>query len=459
MMKNPIFHTLLMFLNVANLLAQTGVGIYDFSTIPQTNLENPAYSTLKQGHVSIPLLGNQQVFAGSSGATAYDVFAKNAIPFNEKLQTAVYNMNSDDTFLMQQQSELINIGYQYQDYYLSFGIYEEGLLYSNFPSGLSKLFYEGTSYLDKKYAIDGYKTQSNLTTVYHFGAQKQWNADTNVGIRIKIYNQGFDARVTGATGQIFTSNGTDNLYRYTLEDANINVHTSGIVLDNYDVVDQNYVVKNILISGNKGLGFDLGFTRNYESNWYLSSSLLDLGFIAHTKNAKNYSAKGTYTTEGIELQFDAQNPEYYWRKLETEFIENVNYQETDKAYFTLRPIQWNTLLMKKLNKRRLAECANMSNNQTERDYRAAWGVFSKIQIYNKSIFPTASVFYEHYFGNFLDVRASYSANRFSYTNLGAVASFTIWKINLYTSVDNILGLTNLAKTNSADVQFGLNIIW
>jgi hypothetical protein len=458
-MKNIIFQTIIMLLFGSNLLAQTGVGIYDFSDIPQTNLENPAYKTHNQGHVSIPVLGNHQVFIGSSGITANDVFAKNAIPFNEKLQTAVYNMNSDDVFLVQQQSELINIGYQYQDYFLSFGIYEEGLLYSNFPSGLSKLFYEGTTYLDKKYAIDGYSIQSNITSVYHFGAQKQWNEDTNIGIRLKIYNQGLDARVTNAKGRIFTSLGTDNLYRYTLENADLEVHTSGLVIKNYDEVDQNYIIKNVLLSGNKGIGIDLGYTRNYESNWYLSTSLLDLGFIAHTKNTKNYSAKGTFSTEGIELQYDVNNPEDYWNNLETEFDKRVDYQENDDTYFSLRPIQWNTMLMKKLKKRRLAECTYLPNTRTERDYGAAWGVFTKIQVYNRSLFPSASVFYEHYFGNFLDVRASYSANRFSYTNLGATASFKIWKINLYSSVDNILGLTNLAKTNSADVQFGLNVIW
>ncbi len=438
---------------------QSSAGIYDFSNIPQTNLLNPAYKTYNKGHVALPMLGNHQVFGGSSGVVLDDVFANNQVSIEEKLKTSIYNMSDKDVFLVRQTSEIINIGYHYKDYNLSFGIYEELNVFSNFPKSLSEFFYEGTSNLGKKYSIDGYSMQSNALAVYHIGVQKKLNNKTSIGLRFKLYNEAFDARSSGNSGIISVQSGEDNIYKYELSHAKVQTHTSGVVLDSYDFTDKSYIINKLFFSGNKGLGLDIGFTKNINEKWDFSTSLLDLGFIVHTHDVKNYSAQGDFSTEGIELIFDETNPTEYWTSLENDFKESLHYKETEKAYLALRHIQWNAMIKYKINKRRLAECSYTQTNKREFDYQIAMGGYTSVQLYNGVVFPSVSAFYERNFSNFLQMRAHYTVNRFSYTNIGITSSFHIWKLNLFASVDNIIGLTNLAKTNSVSAQFGLNVVF
>jgi len=453
---------LLFFISIfVNLISfgQAAVGIYDFSNIPQTNLLNPAYKSENKWHIALPMLGNHQVFGGSSGVVLNDVFANNNVPIEEKLKTSMYNMSANDVFLAQQTAEIINIGYHYKDYYLSFGIYEELNIFSNFPKDLSELFYEGTSKLGKKYSLDGYSMQTNAIAVYHLGAQKKLNDKTNIGLRIKIYNEAFDSRSSGNSGIISVESGEDNIYRYELSQVKVQAHTSGVVLNSYDFIDNSFIIHKLFFSGNKGLGFDIGFTKSLDENWDISSSLLDVGVIVHTRDVKNYSAIGNFSTEGVELLFDETNTTNYWNVLENDFKESIQYKETENPYLTMRPMQWNGMIKYKFKKSRLAQCSYVSTNSSKVDYKSALGGFSSVQLYNGVVFPAFSAFYERNFTDFLQMRAHYTVNRFSYTNIGITSSFHIWKLNLFTSVDNIIGLTNLAKTNSVAAQFGLNVVF
>jgi hypothetical protein len=64
--------------------------------------------------------------------------------------------------------------------------------------------------------------------------------------------------------------------------------------------------KKALFGGDLGLGFDLGFTY-YPQNKQLTASLVDVGFVSHSKDVESFTYKGVYQYEGIKSNFTGTN--------------------------------------------------------------------------------------------------------------------------------------------------------
>lgn len=59
------------------------------------------------------------------------------------------------------------------------------------------------------------------------------------------------------------------------------------------------VISSSLFGGNYGMGIDVGFSYKWDRQWRVTASLVDLGFIYHTKNTREISASGNYEFDGI----------------------------------------------------------------------------------------------------------------------------------------------------------------
>jgi hypothetical protein len=84
-----------------------------------------------------------------------------------------------------------------------------------------------------------------------------------------------------------------------------------------------------------------------------------------------------------------------------------------------------------------------------------------LHLYNifrpKGLQFAATLFYYRRFTNFLGVKATYTIDSFSATNMGLGLVADIGIINFYLAADNLLVYQNLAKANSVSLQLGLNI--
>ncbi len=58
----------------------------------------------------------------------------------------------------------------------------------------------------------------------------------------------------------------------------------------------------------------------------------------------------------------------------------------------------------------------------------------------------------------LALKTTYTANKFTLTNIGLGVNFQAGPINLYLMADNLLAYRNIAASNYTSFQFGLNII-
>lgn len=440
--------------------------LYNFNEIPQSLLLNPATEIQSKLYVGVPLLSGIHLNAGISGVTAYDLFAPDGVNFNNKVRDVIYRMGSNDVISSNVQIDIINVGFEnknpYNKVFYSFGIYQEVDFFMNWPRDPALLAYEGNiNQIGEPFDLSHVAVEAEVLTVYHFGISKKIDKKLTVGARAKIYSSAYNINSTRNRGKFTTSLGTNNVYAHRI-DADMQLQSSGFPLiedieeDDFEYDPVSHIKKSMFLGGNLGLGFDLGFTYHFSEKLTLTGSVLDVGFIRQSKSPQTYNFKGDYTFEGFEFVF----PEVidvggqlndYWQDLKDE-LEGM-YNKDNNAYTTWRPIKFNSSIEYKFGKPYTEDCDCLFDDDV---YMNAIG--AHLYMISRPRAPQAAltVFYSRRLFNSLTAKATYTVDKFSFTNVGFGVSFNYGNFNFYTLADNLLGYQNLADTHSVSVQFGFN---
>lgn len=445
--------------------------IYGMSEIPQSLMVNPGGVVPQDMHIGIPFLSQLHINAGSSGVTVYDIFQSSDTSINDRITTAIFQMDNADFFTVTQQLELINIGWRSKwDYYFSGGMYQELDMITYFPKDLAILGWEGNrEYLDYEFDLGEINTSGDLLTVYHFGANKKVSDRLTLGVRAKVYSSIFNYRSTDNRGTFVTrlGDGSQNIYDHVLEDAHVSVQTSGIgsLIDNENVNNANDVMRHALgrafFGGNLGVGMDVGANYDITNRLTASASILDFGTIFHSNDVENYRASGSYTLTGINLIFpplnDGDNALPYYENLEDEITEQVPVDTLYNSYSTMRPLKVNAGLVYTFGKLiNLDDC-----NCLVRANNAKGEQSVGLQFYSlfrpKTPQMAATLFYYRRFADFLSGKVTYTVDTYGTDNvgLGLVGDFNTF--NVYIAADNLLRYGNIAKANSVSLQLGFNL--
>lgn len=437
--------------------AQNKQVLYDFAGLPQSLLLNPATDFQGKFHVGVPGLSQISFQVGFSGFSAYDLLADNNVPINDKIKNIYQSYGKKEFFSLNQQLEILNIGFRYRNNnYISFGYYQELDVLVKFPKDLIDLYYNGNTVLDRKYSVSKLAAQAELLGVFHVGISRQMNEFTRVGGRIKIYSSVASATTKQNTGYLYTEDGTDNIYKQHLANVDLLLETSGIQLPDEIDMDQAYVQNQFLFGGNLGIGVDLGFTYKPEDQWEITGSIQDLGFIYYTKNVESYRVKGNYQLDGFELDFDPDTPDNYWNDLKDEFNERVPLDTVYTNYINFRPTKLNASVSYSFGKKRRDNC-HFVNKVSPYAHKVGAHLFSRLSVVHSYI--AATLFYERRFGKILATKVTYTADPFSFANVGLGISARAGAFNMYATADNLLGLRNVYAMQSVNIQLGMNFIF
>ena len=455
-MKKILFFILV--LSVVKISAQNKQVLYDFAELPQTLLLNPGAETNYKFHFGMPFLSGFSIGYGSSEVVLTDVFALDNKNINDKVSTMLNSLSSRDFVKFNSQIEIFNGGFRGdQNTYFSFGFYEEIDAISYFPKDIITLFNEGNNaYLNKSFSASQLRYKVDVLGVIHAGVSRKINDQLTLGGRFKIYSSALNLESTNNTGTFTTVLGTDNIYKHYLSTININARTSGLVVDDEYQEDSNEYLKNTFLGGNLGIGFDFGFTFHINPQLEFSASILDFGFINHTKNIKNTTTKGNFIFEGIKFSYDANNPKDYWEQIDDDFKEQLPTKDNQESYISWRPTKLNAALKYSFGERRSKICYD---NTYKDFYTDALG----IQVYSvfRPLSPQLALtgFYQKSITNKIHTKVTYTIDDFSYANIGAGLSAQFGKVNLYGMLDNILEYSNLSAANSLSLQVGINLIF
>ncbi len=451
---------------VTQVCAQNKQLLYNVDDLPQTLLSNPGASIAFEKHIGVPFLSGFSVSAGSSGVSTYDIFQEGG-DINTRIRDAIFRLDNKDSFVVNQQLELVSFGWKskFTENYYSAGLYQETDVIAYFPKDIAILAYEGNAnFIDVPFQFSDISVAAEVISVYHFGVNKEISKKLRVGGRAKLYMSIVNINSTDNEGVFITRSTPNgpNFLQHQVQGANVTANTSGLRSFVDDNAGAGKAVGRAILSNNLGVGFDIGATYTIDDHWTATGSIIDVGAIFHTKDLKNYRLSGSYETDGIELQFpDVLNGEDltdYWQNLQDEFEENLPYEDSLQAsYTTWRPTKFNASINRGFGTNLNGDC-DCTNSGVDR-YATNVGA----QLYAikrpRGFQGAATLYVDRTWNRFLRTKMTYTYDAFSNRNIGLLLSTKINKFNVYLAADNILDYTNLAKAQSASVQFGFQLIF
>lgn len=436
--------------------------LYNFTSVPQSLLTNPGSDVKYNWYFGIPLLSGISANIGSSGFSAYDLFADNGVDFNAKLRNVLFSTTRKDRLAVNEQIELFNGGFKIAgeqgDSYISFGMYQEFDFMGYVPKDIAILALDGNrDYLGKVFNLGDLNVKAEMLSVFHLGFHKNINKKLILGARGKIYSSIYNATSTNNSGYIYTIPSSVTVYEQMIY-SDLQLNTSGIA--QYDDADKDpNVVKDItkraFLGGNLGLGFDAGLTYYPKKNIQLTASVIDFGFIKHTKEVESLTFKGTYKFEGVVPKFSSGGSaeEGY-----QEFKDAVSLDTLYADYTTWRPTKLNTSIQFSFEEEVSEDC-NCLNYDPETIYKSAVGAQLFVMSTPRTPLVAFTTYYRRKIFNSLQMKATYTIDSYSYKNIGLGLSSMFGPVNFYVLADNLLKYKDVAKANSLSFQLGLNVIF
>ena len=432
--------------------------LYGFAELPQTMSLNPGAETNFKFHVGIPLLSGFSSSFGSNNLVLTDLFLDNDVDFNDKVSTVLNRLSERDYVQLNSQIEVLNGGFRFNDKtYFSFGFYNEIDIITYFPKDIVVLGIEGNAaYLNRSFSLSQLLFKADVLGVLHAGITRKIDKKLTLGARLKIYSSSLNARTNNNSGTFTTVEGQNNIYTQYLHNVNVNIETSGITRNDEVLDNASNIITETFLGGNLGLGLDFGFTYHVTNQLEITGSIIDFGFINYSKNVKNYTAKGSFIFEGINFEYNSENPRNYWQELDDAFKEQLPSEENNISYIAWRPTKINTSLKYSFGEQTSKLCYD--NN-----YKDYFSNAVGVQLFTifRPLSPQVALtgFYERVFAKKFQAKITYTLDDYSLYNIGAGLSAQIGPVNFYGTVGNIMEYSNLGKANSVSFQVGINLIF
>ena len=206
--------------------------------------------------------------------------------------------------------ELISFGWKsrFKERYFSAGLYQELDAIIYFPRDLAVLGYSGNAdFIGTTFDFNDLSVAAEVLSVYHFGVNQRINDKLRLGVRAKLYSSIFNVNSTGNRGGFSTTQTPQgpNFLSHDLTAIDITANTSGLQSLTDGGGSASGVLSRAIISGNLGLGVDIGGTYSLNEKITLTASLLDLGVIFHNSDLRNYRVRGSFSLQGIDFSFPA----------------------------------------------------------------------------------------------------------------------------------------------------------
>lgn len=431
---------------------------FSFAESPQTLLLNPGAETNFRSHYGIPMLSDVSFDIGITGFKLNDLFSNDSRTFRTRFEAVLNKINATDYLSFNTKIDVLNIGFRLdKKTYLSFGFYEEIDFISYLPKDFIELFYYGNEpFINRNFSLAQVSMKGDFLGVFHAGISKKISEKLNIGARAKIYSSSINIESLNNFGTFNSSTSTDNIIRQSLNNINGQVRTSGIVDSDDEYIDNpNEYFSRTFLGGNLGLGLDVGLTYHFTSQLEFTASLLDIGFVKHSKNTKNFNIEGDYVLDGLNFEYDTSSLSNYWQQIEQDFRDRVITEETQEAYTSWRPMKINAAFKYSFGERREKSC--YSKTHKEYYYNAIGFQIHNIMRPIKPQFSFTS-FYEASLSKKVHTKFTHTINDYSAVIFGAATSLQLGKLYVYGGLDNLLGVADVSTANSVAFNFGFNIV-
>ncbi|MCB9232262.1 MAG: OmpA family protein [Bacteroidia bacterium] len=429
--------------------SQSDLTIYNMQAIPQSRYMNPALTPNSNGYLGLPVISSIYFNTINDGFRYKNMFQR----VNDTLQWAPSNMlghMAEKNYIHTHvNTDLLSFGFRVAEkHYLHFNVTQKTDFRLGLPKQFLTLLWEGNAGLLGKsgdFSTLGFDAQTY--TEFGAGYSIDINENLTIGGRIKYLN----GLANVYTPKRELSLNTDSTY-YTLTAATdfqlyatpgiLNITPDSITLDD-GFGDQ--ITGNLPFGNNHGVGIDLGVNYKINDKIRVHGSIVDLGWINWSQNAKIYSVpSASFVFNGIDVKPFVDNGFNGLDSLGQEILDSLTgtftLTETQQSYWAPTFSQFYA----------------GGNYYINEKYDA--GLLFRGRFHKGTFRPAVTASFNARFSNFFQASVSYSYADRDFTNLGlgfAMGRYVSW----YVASDNLLAPIFPQSGKNFHIHTGLNVKW
>ncbi len=449
-------------------LAQFNPLLYDWTSHPSSALYAPQTYTHHRFYLGIPALSHFQISFQNNGFTAYDLFGANNENFNKKWQNVLYNLKSSHGFLLHIGEQILDFGWK-NDF--SATTYHAGLRFDAEAFGFHPVsFYRFALYGNPggQGVLELNDINFNAEAFYtlYFGFSRSNNPSFHYGMNFKIYNSAGNISSAYNNGKIYSIEGQNNYYTHVFENIRFDMRSSGVsMLVEKDKIGTKKVNKNqvqadlisrFLGTSDFGAGMDFGFEKIFNARLSYTFSILDLGFIYYNSDVFRIHSEGSYRYEGVHVEYP-DTPKDYWEEIRTDFKQSVKTDTTRNGYIHLRPtriytsMKWTFIPDKE---HETTACRDISAPESKPKLPPSLSFVGFYQNLQGHAYLGTGIVWEWHPTAWLDTRLSYTFDNYIQNNISVAIQWRIGHWYWFLTAENIMGLTDLGRSNGQRIQIG-----
>jgi len=438
MIKRLLF--VLLFAVLFRTVTAQGLTSYYMDINPQSTKSNPGMMPKAKFYLGLPVISGLSLGYVNNGFVFADLFARQG-GSKPTLEYMLPYLSNNNYLSLNTDIDLLSFGFKIKEKnYFSFNATNRLAFNYDFSRDFMTFIAMGNgAFVGNEVSMAGSGFRFNAFNEYGFGYTRAFNDKLSVGTKLKLL-QGI-ALLNSEQTDVTLSTSTDD---YTLTaNSTISVRMAGLAVLT-DTNPQNSPAAGLTSFKNMGFAVDLGGTYKLNDKISVSASLIDIGFIHWTIDARRYyNNKASFTWDGLDAMAflsDTSLSKNYATKLADSLKNIFGLKRKDEAF--------NSNLVGNMY---------LGGQYTFNKWFNAGLVFHG-QLYQGNFYPSYTVLGGTKLGKYLHVNLSYSILNRSYTNIGAAFALNLGPIQIYASGDNVFGFTQLDYAKTLNGRVGINIM-
>ncbi len=448
--------------------AQFNPLFYDWTSHPSASFYAPQTSIHQKFYIGIPALSHFQIGLQNSGFTAYDLFGTDNGDFNTKWQNVLHDLKPSNGFMFHTGEQLLDFGWKnnFSQTFFHGGLRFDLEVFAFHPVSFYRFALYGNPGGEGVLDLRDINFNAEAFYTLYFGFNRFSPSGLRYGMNFKIYNGAGNISSAYNRGKIYSVEGENNYYTHVLENIRFQVRSSGVSsLVEKDKIGtpqvneeqvQADLISRLFGTSNWGIGYDFGLEKTINSRLSYTFSVLDLGFIYYRSDVYRIKSEGSYRYEGVHVEYP-DTPVDYWEQIRTDFKQSVKTDTTRRGYIQWRPLKiyvsakWT--FTPDLEKQ-MAACRDISAPVRASKLPATLSFVGFYQNLQGRPYLGAGVVWEWHPFTWLDTRIAYTFDNYVQNNLSLVLQWRIGPWYWFVTAGNVIGWTNLARSNGQNLQLG-----
>lgn len=435
-MLRKLFSVLFLSVTVFSLYGQQELSLHFLKNTWQASKTNPAFMTEHKVHYGLP---NLYFNISHTGPSYNDVVVRSTNGENVlDIDRVLNGLSNDNQLFTNIELETTSFSFGLKKLRLSFNHAFKLNAFIDYPKDMVEMAWNGNSqFIDQTVQV-GPDFQAFAYNEFGFGAAMKF-LNVSAGARLKILTGIGDASSERTSASIYTS---PDVYQLTVgTDYRIN-SSSFLAYDGSGDFELDFGDPSFenLFTSNLGLAIDLGASVDL-GKLDINASIIDLGFINWKRNATNYTSKGDYTYEGLEVSDIINDESISFEEALDTLSDIFNFEETNSSYRT-----------------NLASKFYLSGTYKFNDFFDA-GLLVYNELYRSRLYTSVAASASVNVNKMISVGAVYAVRNNTYDNVGLNTTLKLGPVQIFALTDNIISVFQPYDSKNVNARIGLNLVF